>query len=162
MHIIYIRQLFKNDVRWYFLSSTLYVICIQTKINFVDQNKGKITLSTFPWGRVSLAMMFWFISIENGGKQKVKYLERRNQSIMWWLTQYYEIFLSYRQKCEGFSYPTHFLKSRGSVIRNNFLEYRTKQAILFARRNDFYAFFATNKAKHIHNRHFSCCWHNLY
>ena len=29
-------------------------------------------------------------------------------------------------KCEGFSYPTHFLKSRGSVIRNNFLvnEYR--------------------------------------
>ena len=27
-------------------------------------------------------------------------------------------------KCEGLSYPTHFLKSRGSVIRNNFLEYR--------------------------------------
>ena len=24
-------------------------------------------------------------------------------------------------KCEGLSYPTHFLKSRGSVIRNNFL-----------------------------------------
>ena len=23
-------------------------------------------------------------------------------------------------KCEGLSYPTHFLKSRGSVIRNNF------------------------------------------
>ena len=33
-------------------------------------------------------------------------------------------------KCEGFSYPTNFLKSRGtcSVIRNNFLEYRTKHA----------------------------------
>ena len=30
-------------------------------------------------------------------------------------------------KCEGLCYPTHFLKSRGSVIRNNFLEYRTKQ-----------------------------------
>ena len=30
--------------------------------------------------------------------------------------------------CEGFSYPTHFLKTRSSVIRNNFLEYRTKQA----------------------------------
>ena len=29
--------------------------------------------------------------------------------------------------CEGLSYPTHFLKSRDSVIRNNFLEYRTKQ-----------------------------------
>ena len=24
-------------------------------------------------------------------------------------------------KCEGLSYPTHFLKSRGSVIRNTFL-----------------------------------------
>ena len=24
-------------------------------------------------------------------------------------------------KCEGLSYPTHFCKSRGSVIRNNFL-----------------------------------------
>ena len=59
-------------------------------------------------------------------------------------------------KYEGLSYPTHFLKSRGSVIRNNFLEYRTKQAILFARRNDFYALFARNKAKHILNRHFSC------
>ena len=40
-------------------------------------------------------------------------------------------------KCEGLSYPTHFLKSRVSVIRNNFLEYRTSQATLFARRNDF-------------------------
>ena len=40
-------------------------------------------------------------------------------------------------KCEGLSYATHFLKSRGSVIRYNFLEYRTKQATLFARRNDF-------------------------
>ena len=59
-------------------------------------------------------------------------------------------------KCEGLSYPTHFLKSRGGVIRNNILEYRTKQATLFARRNDFYALFATNKAKHILKRHFSC------
>ena len=30
--------------------------------------------------------------------------------------------------CEGLSYPTHFCKSRSSVIRNNFLEYKTKQA----------------------------------
>ena len=59
-------------------------------------------------------------------------------------------------KCEGLSYPTHFLKSIGSVIGNNFLEYRTKQATLFARRNCFYALFATNKAKHILNGHFSC------
>ena len=34
-------------------------------------------------------------------------------------------------KCEGLSYPTHFLKSWGSVIRNNFLEYRTKKATCF-------------------------------
>ena len=57
-------------------------------------------------------------------------------------------------KCEGLSYPTHFLKRRGSVIRNNFLEYKTKQATLFARRNDFYVLFATNIAKHILNRLF--------
>ena len=49
-------------------------------------------------------------------------------------------------KCEGLSYPTHFLKSGGSVTRNNFPEYRTKQATLCARRNYFYALFATNKA----------------
>ena len=57
-------------------------------------------------------------------------------------------------KCEGLSYPTHFLKSRGSVIRNNFLEYRTKQATLNARRINFHALFFTNKAKHILNMHF--------
>ena len=67
------------------------------------------------------------------------------------------------KNCEGLSYPTLFCKSRGSVIRNNFLEYRTKQATLFARRNDFYALFATNKAKHILNRHFSCsCRDTIY
>ena len=59
-------------------------------------------------------------------------------------------------KCEGLSYPTYFLKSMGSVIRNNFLEYRTTQATLFARRNDLYALFATNKAKNILNRHLLC------
>ena len=59
-------------------------------------------------------------------------------------------------KSEGLNYPTHFLKSRGSVIRNNFLENRTKQATLFTRRNDFYAMFATNKAIHIPKRNFSC------
>ena len=46
------------------------------------------------------------------------------------------------------------LKGRGSVIRNSFLEYRTKQATFVARRNDWYALFATNKAKHILKRHF--------
>ena len=57
-------------------------------------------------------------------------------------------------KYEGLSYPIHFLKSRGSVIRNNFLEYRTKSATHFSRRNDYYALLAINKAKHILNRLF--------
>ena len=66
-------------------------------------------------------------------------------------------------KCEGLSYPNHFLKRRISVIRDNFLENRTKHATPFARRNDFYALFATNKAKHILNRHFSCpCSDTIY
>ena len=38
-------------------------------------------------------------------------------------------------KYAGLSYPTHFLKSRGSVIRNNVLEDRTIKATHFARRN---------------------------
>ena len=65
--------------------------------------------------------------------------------------------------CEGLSYPTHFCKSRGSVSRNNFLEYRTKQATFFVRRNDLYALFATSKAIHILNRYFSCsCKDTIY
>ena len=65
--------------------------------------------------------------------------------------------------CEGLGYPTHFLKSRGSGIRNNFLEYSTKQATFFARRNDFNALFASNKAEHAHSRHFSCsCSDTIY
>ena len=58
-------------------------------------------------------------------------------------------------KYVGLSYPTHFLKSRGSVIRNNFLEWRTNKATHFARRNDFYALLAINKAKFMLNRLFS-------
>ena len=55
----------------------------------------------------------------------------------------------------GFSFPTHFLKSRSSVIRNNFLEYRTNKATHFARQNYLYALLAINKAKHILNRLFN-------
>ena len=66
-------------------------------------------------------------------------------------------------KCMGLIYPTHFLKSKGSVIRNNFLEYRTNKATHFARRNDIYALLAINKAKHILNRLFSCsCSDSIY
>ena len=66
-------------------------------------------------------------------------------------------------KSEGLSYPTHFIKSRGSVVRNNFLEYRTKEATNFARRNAYYALLAIKKAKHILNRLFSCsCSDTIY
>ena len=40
-------------------------------------------------------------------------------------------------KYAALSYPTHFLKSRGSVIRNNVLGYRTKKVNIFARQNVF-------------------------
>ena len=66
-------------------------------------------------------------------------------------------------KCEEVSYPTHFLKSRGSVITNYFLEYRTKQATPVVRRIDVHALFFTNKTKQMLNRHFSCsCSDTIY
>ena len=66
-------------------------------------------------------------------------------------------------KYAGLSYPTRFLKSRGSVIRNSFIEYRTNKATHFARQNNFYALLAKNKAKHILNRLFSCsCSDTIY
>ena len=66
-------------------------------------------------------------------------------------------------KCEGLSYPIHFLKSRSSVFKNNFLEYRTKPATLCVRRNDFYAWFATNKVKTILNMFVPCsCSDTIY
>ena len=59
------------------LSSTLYALCIETKNNFVNQNKGKITYN-LPMGqsKCSYKLTFWFILIENGGKQKSKYTLR--------------------------------------------------------------------------------------
>ena len=66
-------------------------------------------------------------------------------------------------KYAWFGYPNHFLKSRGSVIRINFHEYRTNKATHFARRNDIYALLVLNKAKHILNRVFSCtCSDTIY
>ena len=66
-------------------------------------------------------------------------------------------------KYAGLSYPTHFLKSRGSVISNKFLEYRTNKATHFARRNVSYALLAINKANLILNRLFSCsCSDTIY
>ena len=45
--------------------------------------------------------------------------------------------------------PIPLLESRGSVIRNNFLEYKTNKATHFVRRIDCYALLAINKANHI-------------
>ena len=59
-------------------------------------------------------------------------------------------------KCEGLSYPTHFLKSRGSVIRNNFLVYRTTQAILLRDKMIFMHCSLQIKQKNILNKHLSC------
>ena len=59
-------------------------------------------------------------------------------------------------KYAGLSYPTHFLKSRGSVIRNTFLEYRANEASQFERQNDCFSLLVINKANHILNRLFSC------
>ena len=52
--------------------------------------------------KFSYELTFWFISAEKEGKQKsIKYLESRNQSILWWLTWYHEKFLCQRQNVSG-------------------------------------------------------------
>ena len=57
-------------------------------------------------------------------------------------------------KYERLSYPTLFLNSMDSGIRNNFLEYRTYNKSSFLRDEMFfYTLFAANKAKLILNRH---------
>ena len=53
------------------MSSTLYAVSIETNRNFVNQNKGKITL-LMGHSKFSYELTFWFISMENGGKQKSK------------------------------------------------------------------------------------------
>ena len=66
-------------------------------------------------------------------------------------------------KYAGLSYSTHFLKTRGSAIRNNCLEYRTNKATHFAQRNNCYALLAINKAQNILNRLFWCsCSDTIY
>ena len=56
-------------------------------------------------------------------------------------------------KYEGSSYPTHFLKSRGSTITNTFLKGRAKKAV---QRDEMIILHCLleNKAKHLLNRHF--------
>ena len=54
---------------------------------------------------------------------------------------------------ERLSYPTRFLKSRGGIIGIIFLNTELKHHT-FARRNNFYALFATNKPKDVPKRLF--------
>ena len=66
-------------------------------------------------------------------------------------------------KYAGLSYPTHIFKSRGSVMTNNFFEYRTNTATYFERRNDCYALLTINKANYILNMLCSCsCSDTIY
>ena len=59
-------------------------------------------------------------------------------------------------------FSTHFLESRGSIIRTHVLNYRTKQATRL-RTKLFWSLFATNKAKHLLNMHSSCsCSDTIY
>ena len=57
-----------------FLSSTLYVLCIEAKKKFCKPEQREDNPYNLPmWQRkVSYELTFWFISIENGGKQKSK------------------------------------------------------------------------------------------
>ena len=58
-------------------------------------------------------------------------------------------------KYEGSSYPTNFLKSRGSTITNIFLKGRAKKAVQLLRDEMIIMHcLLENKAKHILNRHF--------
>ena len=67
-------------------------------------------------------------------------------------------------KCEGLSYPTHFLKSRGIVLLGiTFMNTDLNKPYFLRDEMSFYAFFATNKAKRILNRLYSCsCSDTIY
>ena len=106
-----------------FLSSTLYAFCIETKINFVNQNKGQITLILFPWGRVSLAMSW------RSGSFQLKMVANKKLKIPWEKKSIHFVmvnaiqweFLMPLTKCEGLSYPTHFLKGWVVLLGITFL-----------------------------------------
>ena len=65
-------------------------------------------------------------------------------------------------KYMGLSYPTHFLKIRGSVIGMIFLNTEQNKST-FLRDEIFYTLIATNKAQHILYRNISCsCSDTIY
>ena len=67
-------------------------------------------------------------------------------------------------KYEGSNYPTHFLKSRGSTITNNFLKGRAKKAVqLLPDEIIIMHCLLENKAKQILNRNIlSSCSDTIY
>ena len=55
------------------LSSTLYALCIETKKNCKPEQREDNSYNLHKGQRrFSYELMFWFITIENGGKQKSK------------------------------------------------------------------------------------------
>ena len=79
---------------------------------FVNQNK--ITFKIYPWDKMSLALS-WFNLIEHQKCKKTLRVE---------VNQFCEVnavpweMIVPSTKYKGLSYPTHFIKSRGSVIWN--------------------------------------------
>ena len=66
-------------------------------------------------------------------------------------------------KYERVELPHPLFESRSSGIRNNFLEYRTKEDNIFVRQTAFLYIIRYKKAKHILNRHISCsCSNTIY
>ena len=57
-----------------FLSSTLYVLCIETQRNFVKPEQRDDNSYNLPMGqsKFSYELTFWFISIKSVGKQNSK------------------------------------------------------------------------------------------
>ena len=84
------------------LSNTLYALFMETKRNFVAQNKDNSYLGQ---SKFSYELTLWFTSIEKS------IIFVMGNAIPW------EVLMP-STKFEGLCYPTHFLKSSGSVIRN--------------------------------------------
>ena len=56
------------------MSSALYILCMETKNKFCKPEQREDNSYNLPMGqsKFSYELMFWIISIENGGKQESK------------------------------------------------------------------------------------------
>ena len=106
---------------------TLYALCIETKRNCVNHNKGKVTLKINPWDSMSLAM-----SWRSGSFKKVTIpLGTKNLSIRWWLKRYHEKLLCHRQNMKGRVTPTTSWKVGVVLLRTIFLKTELKKPCNF-------------------------------